>query len=390
MRITFLVRNIWGIGGTIKTTLNTAEALVELGHDVTIASFVRHKAKSDFAIDPRIRVVDLWDVRRPADGGERLSIVDRWRRWRPSFLDADKVNNQGESSALLDRRVKRYLRGLDTDVVIGTQVSVNLYMAEYAPPGAYAMVAQEHLYLEQYKEPVRRRIDAEYAKFDAIVTITEADANAYREAFPALADKITCIPNSIPASTRPPSALDRPLVMTAGRLTGMKGFDILVKAFAQVAEEFPDWRLKIFGRGRDRDKLRGLIAEHGLDGRVELPGAVTPLDAEWQRASIAVVPSRFEPFGLVIVEAMAAGLPVVATAVKFGPLEIIESEDNGLLVPPKQPKPLAKALARLMRDADLRRRLADGGMRTAAKYEPSQVVKAHVDLFERILARDRV
>jgi glycosyltransferase involved in cell wall biosynthesis len=385
MRITFLVRNIWGIGGTIKTTLNTAEALVELGHEVTIASFVRHKAKADFAIDPRIRVVSLWDTRKPEKGGDRLSALQRWFAKRPSFLDADKVNNQGESSNLLDRKVKRYLRGLDTDVVVGTQVSVNLYMAEYGRRDRYAMVAQEHLYLDHYNEAVRARIDAAYPGFDAIVTITEADAAAYREAFPAAVDKITCVPNSIPAGRLAPAQLHEPLIMTAGRLTGMKGFDTLVKAFAQVADEFPEWKLKIFGRGPSKDKLNGLIAEHGLEGRVELPGPVTPLDEEWQKASIAAIPSRFEPFGLVIVEAMAAGLPVVCSAVKHGPLEIIETEQNGLLVPPMKPTALAGALRRLMGDPQLRRRLADAGLSTAKRFEPGEVVGLHVNLFEQVL-----
>jgi glycosyltransferase involved in cell wall biosynthesis len=386
MRITFLVRNIWGIGGTIKTTLNTAEALVDLGHDVTIASFVRHKAKSDFAIDPRIKVENLWDVRKPAKGGERLSLFERLQSKQPSFLDADKVNNQGESSKLLDRRVKRYLKTLDTDVVVGTQISVNLYMAKYGRPEAYAMVAQEHMYLERYKPPVRKHIDAHYPKFDAIVTITEADAKAYREAFPQIEDKIACVPNSIPASQRPPSELTEPLIMTAGRLTGMKGMDTLVRAFAELAEEFPDWRVKIFGRGPDKDKLKALTADLGLTDRIDLPGPVTPLDAEWQKASIAAIPSRFEPFGLVIVEAMAAGLPVVCSAVKHGPLEIIQDGENGLLVTASKPAELAAALRRLMTDASLRRKLADAGRETARRFEPAQVVGRHVAVFEKVLA----
>lgn len=384
MRITFLVRNIWGIGGTIKTTLNTAEALVDLGHDVTIASFVRHKEKSDFRLDPRINVVSLWDTRKAEDGGERLSLVQRMQAKLPSFLDADKVNNQGESSKLLDRKVKKYLHDLDTDVVVGTQVSVNLYMAAYGRSDAYAMVAQEHMYLDHYKAPVRARIEAAYPKLDAIVTITEADAAVYHEAFPALGDKIVCIPNSIPASSKAPAELNEPLIVTAGRLTGMKGFDTLILAFAKIADEFPEWKLTIFGRGPSKGKLKRIIADHRLEDRVLLPGPVTPLDAEWQKASIAAIPSRFEPFGLVIVEAMAAGLPVVCSAVKHGPLEIIDTEQNGLLVPPAKPTALANALRRLMEDPELRRRLADAGLRTAKRYEPGQVVGLHVDVFEKV------
>ncbi|MFC3492390.1 glycosyltransferase family 4 protein [Glycomyces rhizosphaerae] len=385
MRITFLVRNIYGIGGTIKTSINTAEALVELGHDVTIASFVKHKASPAFAIDPRIKIVDLWNVRKPENGGDRLSFIERWQAKRPSFLDADQVNNQGESSKLLDMRVKKYLEKLDTDIAIGTQISVNLYMAAYGRPERYAMVAQEHMYLDSYRANMRKHITAQYPKLDAIVTITEADAKSYREAYPELTDKIACVPNSIPANPNPPSTLTEPVIMTAGRMTGMKGFDILIHAFALVADEFPEWKVKIFGRGRDRKKLEELIKEHGLEGRVEMPGPVTPLDAEWGKASIAAIPSRFEPFGLVIVEAMAAGLPVVCTAVKHGPIEIIDTEENGLLVEPQKPDELAEGLRRLMADPELRRKLADGGMSTAKRFEPGEVVGLHVRLFEKVL-----
>ncbi len=386
MRITFLVRNIWGIGGTIKTTLNTAEALAGLGHDVTIASCIRSKKKSDFAIDDRIKVVSLWDTRPPEKGGEKLSLLERWQSKSRSILDADKVNNMGESSKLLDVRVKKFLRTHETDVLVGTQISINLYLAEYGRPERYAMVAQEHLYLDHYAERHRELILANYPKLDAVVTITEADAAAYREALPAFADKVSCVSNSIPASTTAPSELTEPVIMTAGRLTGMKGFDILVHAFAQVAEEFPEWKVKIFGRGRDRSKITNRIKDHGLEDRILLPGPVTPLDAEWQKASIAAIPSRFEPFGLVIVEAMAAGLPVVCTAVKHGPLEIVRNEENGLLVAPKNPTELAGALRRLMGDPSLRRKLADAGRETAKRYEPQNVVGGHIDVFEKVLA----
>ncbi|GAB3648774.1 glycosyltransferase family 4 protein [Glycomyces tarimensis] len=385
MRITFLVRNIWGIGGTIKTTLNTAEALVGLGHDVTIVSCVRHKDRSDFAIDPRLNIVDLWDVRAPSEGGERLSLIDKINRKLPSYLDEDKVNNMGESSRLLDKKVKRFLRRLDTDVLVSTQVSLNLYVARYGRPGC-VKVAQEHLYLDSYAAPVRARILEGYHRLDAIVTITEADAEIYRKAMPEHAHLVTCVPNSIPPNPHGPSDLTEPVIMTAGRLTGMKGFDILIEAFGQIAERFPEWQVKIYGRGRDRKKLLRMIGERDLRDRVKLMGPVTPLDAQWGEASIAAIPSRFEPFGLVIVEAMAAGLPVVCTSVKHGPREIVENEVNGLLVKPKNPGELGKALARLMSDVELRRKLADGGRRTAARFEPEQVVGRHVELFERLLA----
>lgn len=386
MRITFLVRNIWGIGGTIKTTCNTAAALADRGHEVTIASTVRAKREADFELDPRIKVVSLWDVRDPAEGGERLSIMDRLSARMSSVLDPLEIHNMRESSRLWDQRVKKFVRGLDTDVLVSTHVSLNLMVARFAGPDTVA-VAQEHLYFDHYRKPIQDEIKRNYGAFDAIVTTTEADARAYRRAMPDHADKVECIPNSIPANPAGRSPLTEPVVMTAGRLTGMKGFDILIRAFGRIADRHPDWSVKIYGRGRDRKKLENLIDESGLRGRVELAGPVAPLDREWRGASIAVVPSRFEPFGLVIVEAMAAGLPVVCSAVKHGPKEIVDDGRNGLLVAPKNPAELGRALSRLIEDEELRRELAAHGAETARAFEPAQVVGLHEALFERVVKR---
>lgn len=388
MRITFLVRTVWGIGGTIRTTLNTAEALADRGHDVRIVSCVRTKAAPDFAIDPRIPVTSLWDVRSRADGGESLSLLDAYRARRPSYLDADAVNNMKESSRLFDRRVRRFFREVDTDVLVTTQVTLNLYAAAYARPDTI-VVGQEHLFLDHYPPGVRRRILAAYDRLDALAVVTESDARAYREALGSRADLVTVIPNSVPANEHGRSPLTEPVIMAAGRLTRMKGFDLLVEAFGEIAHRHPEWSVRIYGRGPERKRLQRLIGEYGLRGRVKLMGPVSPLDRTWHEASIAAVTSHYESFGLILVEAMAAGLPVVATAVRQGPVELVDHEVNGLLVGSKNVPQLAAALERLIEDPQLRIKLADGGRATARAYRPDRVVVQHERLFERLVERRR-
>jgi glycosyltransferase involved in cell wall biosynthesis len=383
MRITFLVRNIWGIGGTIKTTVNTVDALADRGHDVRIVSCVRPRPVRGSPLDSRVAGENLMAGRKPEHGGERLSPLDRWRRRRPSIMDDERINSMGESSKLLDRRVAACLHRIDTDVLVGTHASLNLYIARYAPRHV-PTVGQEHLYLGRYRRGVRERLLSGYRALDAIVTVTEGDAQDYRDAMPDYSGRVECVPNSIPAPSGPAPTLTEPVVMAAGRLTGTKGFDVLIKAFARVADRHPDWELRIFGRGPRRADLERLIEEQGLTGRARLMGPVSPLDAEWAKASIAVVPSKWEAFGLVIVEAMAAGLPVVGTAVERGPLELIDDEVNGLLVKPKSPKSLAAALARLMDDPALRRKLAAGGSSSAERYRPERVVALHERLFTEL------
>lgn len=378
MRITFLLRNAWGLGGTIKTTLNTAHALVEQGHDVTIVSCTRHKDRPDFDTDPRIKVVSLWDIRTPAKGGEILSRADRLRRRLPSFLHWRRAVNMDGVSRLLDRRVKRCIRNSDADVLVGTQANLNSYLARYAR--GVPVVAQEHMFLDHYRPQVRAQILRDCRRFAAVVTITEADAAAYRAAAPATT--VAHVPNSIPAA--PESTAERgPVVMAVGRLTRMKGFDLLIDAFASLAPARPEWSLHLYGRGSERKALEARVAELGLGDRITFKGGVAPLDGARAAASIAVVPSRFEPFGLVIVEAMAAGLPVLCTAVPHGPLELVEDGANGLLCAAEDPAALAAGLDRLMGDAGLRAKLADGGRAKAREFEPDAVVGRHEAVLRR-------
>ncbi|WP_460499147.1 glycosyltransferase [Glycomyces tarimensis] len=374
------------MGGTIRTTLNTATSLVDLGHEVTIVTCVRNKAVPDFDIDPRIEIVTLYDLRDPADGGETLSDADKALRQRPSFLAKRAVPGPQGDSALMDERMKRYLRATTADVVVGTSAAMNFYVAAYARRRA-VRVAQEHLYLDLYNEGIRDWIVSKYRKLDAIVTTTEIDAEAYRKAIPKHRGVIECVPNSVPACPVERPAEIENVVMAGGRMAAGKGFDTLIRAFARVTDDHPDWKLRIYGRGKVEKQLRQLIEDLRETDRIELMGPVMPLAPEWAKAAIAVVPSHFESFGLTIVEAMGAGAPVICAEVPNGPLELIEHEVNGLFVKKKDRRSLESALKRLIEDSALRAKLADGGRETARRFEPDRVVHRHVDLFERLLAR---
>jgi glycosyltransferase involved in cell wall biosynthesis len=170
--------------------------------------------------------------------------------------------------------------------------------------------------------------------------------------------------------------------MGVGRLSRMKGFDLLVDAFAAVAPDHPEWTLRIYGRGGERKGLQARIDELGLKDRIKLMGAVAPLDEARAEAAIGVVPSRFEPFGLVIVEAMAAGQAVLCTAVPHGPLELVEDGANGLLAAAEDVPALSAGLDRLMSDAGLRAKLGDAGRATARGFEPDAVVGRHEALLQ--------
>ncbi|MFC4337213.1 glycosyltransferase family 4 protein [Salininema proteolyticum] len=385
MKITYVIRNVYGIGGTIKTTIDSANALADRGHEVSVVSLMRHRADPQFPVRPSVKVSALLDVRPPRKGGEVLRGKNKKLSQLKSKALCDGVDamNMKENSALLDQRLERYLGRHDADVVVGTHAGINLVLAQMEER-RQAVVGQEHMYYEQYRKPVQAAMRRVYPALDALVVLTELDAEDYRRALPAVADRMEAIPNSIPRNEHPREEADPPHIMAAGRLAPMKRYDVAIRAFAHVADRFPEWRLRIYGKGKQRDELEALAAELGVGGRVEFMGAVSPLDVEWAKATVALSSAWKEPFGLTLVEAMAAGTPLVSTEVKYGPMSFIEDGYNGLLAPPQDPEALGNALARVMEDETLRKHLSENGRAVAASFEPDKVVAQHEDLFRRV------
>jgi glycosyltransferase involved in cell wall biosynthesis len=153
-----------------------------------------------------------------------------------------------------------------------------------------------------------------------------------------------------------------------GRLSPEKGFDLLIRAFAQVAASHPDWSLQILGEGEHRPALEALVHAFQLGDRVRLPGWVDQPESLLQQAALFVLSSRYEGFPNALLEAMASGLTCISFDCDSGPVEIIRHEVDGLLVPAEDTDALARALERLMADEALRVRLALEATTVVARF----------------------
>jgi glycosyltransferase involved in cell wall biosynthesis len=168
------------------------------------------------------------------------------------------------------------------------------------------------------------------------------------------------------------------LVVTGARHHPDKGLDVLIRAFAIVRAAEPSARAVIAGAVQPgyeehHDELVRLIVRLGLQDAISMPGLISDPLPLWAEADVYVQPSRREPFGLGLIEAMSVGTPVIATSVG-GMTEIVEADRSGLQVPPDDPDALAEAIRRVLTDAELATRLATGGLDRAQQFSMQRMV----------------
>ncbi|MDX6666261.1 MAG: hypothetical protein QOG68_2467, partial [Solirubrobacteraceae bacterium] len=358
-----LLLHAYGLGGTIRTTLNVVDEL-RRRRSVEVVSLVRRRRHPRLPFPLGLRVSVLDDQRSSGAGGRRaLRILRRL----PSVLVHPEDYAYPMCSLATDLVLVRWLRAQPPGVLVTTRPAFNLLAARLCPPGV-TVVGQEHMNFEAHRPQLDADVRRHYPRLDALTVLTERDRQDYTRLLDGAPTRLAQIPNAVPPMGGGRSALDAPVIVAAGRLTNQKGFDLLIGAFAPLAREHPEWRLRIYGGGALRASLQRLILEHQLHNHVFLMGPTQHLGEALSEASIFALSSRFEGFGMVIVEAMSKGLPVVSFDCPRGPGEIINDDRDGLLVPNGDVAAFTSALRALIEDPARRRRLGDGALQTAQDY----------------------
>ena len=214
-------------------------------------------------------------------------------------------------------------------------------------------------------------------RLDHFVVLTEEDKSAWPEL-----QNICVIPDPLSFLPTQHSPLTEKRVIAVGRYVYQKGFDLLLQAWAKIEKNHSDWQMAIYGDG-NREPYEQQMKELGIDSsRCHLNGPTADIQKEYVNSSVFVFSSRFEGFGMVLVEAMACGLPVVSFACPCGPKDIVKDGDDGLLVENGNVNALTDSLIRLMGDADLRRRMAANGIKNVQRFSMMHIAERWKGLFE--------
>lgn len=369
--VTILLVSAWGMGGTIRAALNMAGYLAH-EHEVEILSVFRRRPKPFFGRFPdAVTVTALDDQRKRAKLVGPVGLLQRALRKRSSILVHPSDRAYKHSNLWSDIQLVRALRGR-SGFLVTTRPGLNLLAAELRPPGLVTIGLEQMHYHHHFKD-LRAAMRRRYKRLDCFVVLTERDMGNYGKFLDGKV-RMARIPNTVREMPGPQADLDAKVVLSAGRMVLQKGFDLLIPAFAKVADEHPEWTLRICGGGERREELDALVAELGVEDRVQFPG---PQDMvhEMPKAAIFALSSRFEGFPLILLEAMSKGMGVVAFDCPTGPGDIVRDHENGLLIPAKDVDAFAAGLSEMMGDDDLRRRCAGAAVETGNQYKMDAVGK---------------
>lgn len=221
-------------------------------------------------------------------------------------------------------------------------------------------------------------------EFDKFVVLTREDRGYWGKM-----DNIEVIPNAAMLPGNEPSDVSCKRIIAVGRLDYQKGFDRLVQAWAlvQKTDRYGDWRLDIFGQGEWQNMLQQMIEKAGLQKTACINRPTTKIGDEYAHSSMLVMSSHYEGFPMVMIEAMAYGLPVVSFDYKCGPKDIIQDGVNGLLVKDGDIEGLANAMMRLMDNEEERKVMGRNARRVTETYSEEKVMKKWVDLFTSLTGK---
>ena len=219
---------------------------------------------------------------------------------------------------------------------------------------------------------------------DLLIALTEGDAACWRH----YVRQVEVVPNPVSFYVDHLDALSRQpgRIISVGRLQEPKRFDVLIDAFALIAQRFPDWSVDIYGDGEFRERLGRQIHQHGLASRVSLRMPTSDIRSAYEHSQLFVMSSDFEGFGLVLVEAMACGLPVISTDCPYGPAEIVEDGVTGLLCK-MDAHDMADKLSWLITHEQERVEMGRRAHQAAARYRQTVVMQQWEQVYLRLLKK---
>lgn len=369
MKLLYFIPLLSTVGGQERTLTDKANWLAGHGHDVMFVTY-EHEGPLAYQLKNGVQHIDI------RCHYFTLYKCPVWRR--PYELLRLKRHFRSKMAAIIS--------SFRPDVIIVPVPNTENFLWDLVKVArkipfvieshlAYGHVVIKRGWTEKWLYLLENPIKA-LRKARLLIALTEGDAECWRpyvNKVCVIPNPLTCYPDSLPSHSSSSASRSLKRIICVGRLTAQKRFDRLIDAFARISNKYPDWYMDFFGEGEDRQLLQQQIERCGLAERVHLQRPTSDIYAEYQRSQFFVLSSDYEGFGLVIIEAMACGIPVVSTDCPYGPSEIVDDGKTGLLAK-MEVKDLADKMEWMITHDAERRQMGQNAHQAAARYSQGRVM----------------
>ena len=344
LTIAIVITDITKLAGTERAVVNLSNILVNLGHKVSIISTDTIDGISAYKLSESVDIVhlglDIYHARK----------LNKLKQYLSLYSELKKIKQEKK-----------------LDIIIGTY---SLFNAIISFIKKVKTIGCEHFNYNSASLVHRIVRKFTYRKLSAVVVLTEKDSIHYK-----FLKQCFVIPNSLAFEPTKKDSYNQRIVLSIGRYTKQKGFDLLINVAERLKKTFPDWKFLIVGNGEDKDKLTNLIKQKDLDEYVILKEPEKNILDLYKSASIYCMTSRWEGIGLVLMESQACSLPAVSFDCPEGPAVIITNGENGFLCPAEDTGFMAEKLSALMKNESLRKNMGEHAYEKSFRFSSETITR---------------
>lgn len=380
MKIVYCTNSIAGVGGIELVTLAKCNALAAIeGNDVWLI-VAGPKGRLAITQDERVHLMSLG-----IDYFDHDWALPRLKRWKRIL----------KYRALEKKKLQDLVSHILPDIIISTGSNEKKMLPQLRLSHRPILIVEQHQAsnLSSFWSPIDRFVSfvssIEYKlfyrhRFDQVIVLNSEARRRF-----SLREKVTVIPNPLIWEHHRHSNLTTTRVISVGRLDTMKNYAALIRIWAIVKQTHPDWILDIYGDGPQKAALERLIEQYGMQDLVFLKGISNDIISKMSEASIFAFTSLAESFGMVLIEAMSCGLPVVAFNCPDGPKDIITHGQDGFLIPLNDETKMAKKICLLIECEDLRREMGANAIEKSRQFSMDVIISKYMTLFSTLLETER-
>lgn len=374
MKIFYCIEGTFNSGGMERVIINKANYLSEHNYDIFLITTNQKGRKPFFEINPKIQSIDL-GINYSHEGN--LSFLKK------SVLFAQKQKEH-------KKKLKEQISKIQPDIIISTfgYESYFLHTIKDKSKKVIEIHFSKFFRLQANRSGIWHWVDVLKSykeqrivkKYDRFIVLTNEDKQYWGNL-----KNISVIPNFLPSLPKQKALLNNKKCIAVGRLDYQKGFDMLIDIWANVYKIHPEWELSIYGGGNLKNDLLNKIQEYNLQKTISIKSPTPEIFNAYNDSSILLFTSRFEGFGMVIIEAFSCGIPVISFECKCGPKDLIEDGKDGYLIKEGNLQEFTNRILYLIENVDIRKKMGQSAYQTSQKYTSDKIMEKWIKLFNDLL-----